>query len=155
MFNVLNLVDWFRVKNHAEMRLNANVEALTRMKVMKLLYYVQGISLVYRNQPAFQDAIIATQTGPMIHQICQKYQKPSTIIGHISTQDLQHYQQLTQHHKLSNVLNTVWETYGDWSTLQIMHQIKQQPPWIQTPLQHPINLKQLQKFFTKITVIEA
>ena len=45
MIDVLKIVNWFKVRNYSDMKTNDNVEALTQLKVMKLLYYAQGVSL--------------------------------------------------------------------------------------------------------------
>lgn len=45
MFSANEVVNWFRTENYADMRIDENVEPLTQMKAMKLLYYAQGIML--------------------------------------------------------------------------------------------------------------
>lgn len=39
MFSANEVVNWFRTENYADMRIDENVEPLTQMKAMKLLYY--------------------------------------------------------------------------------------------------------------------
>ena len=41
MYDVFKVVNWLRVKNNADMRQDPNVEELSQMKAMKLLYYIQ------------------------------------------------------------------------------------------------------------------
>lgn len=59
MVDVLKLVNWMRVKNHADLQTDdPNVEELTQMKAMKLLYYMQAASLVLRNKSLFSNDIL-------------------------------------------------------------------------------------------------
>ncbi len=44
-YSALKVVNWLRVRNNAELRLDPNAEELTQMKAMKLLYYLQAASL--------------------------------------------------------------------------------------------------------------
>ncbi|MFT8571908.1 MAG: hypothetical protein ABF718_08750, partial [Leuconostoc pseudomesenteroides] len=44
-FSALQVVNWFRAQNVADMKTDEMVEPLTQMKAMKLLYYAQGIML--------------------------------------------------------------------------------------------------------------
>ena len=47
MYNVFQVVNWLRVRNNADLRIDPNAEELTQMKAMKLLYYIQAASLVF------------------------------------------------------------------------------------------------------------
>lgn len=40
-YSVFKVVNWLRVKNNAELRVDPNAEELTQMKAMKLLYYIK------------------------------------------------------------------------------------------------------------------
>ncbi|WP_369395521.1 hypothetical protein [Limosilactobacillus equigenerosi] len=53
MYDVLKVVNWLRARNFADMREDENVEELTQMKTMKLLYYIQAASLVVTNHRFF------------------------------------------------------------------------------------------------------
>jgi uncharacterized phage-associated protein len=44
-YSALKIVNWLRVRNNAELRLDPNAEELTQMKAMKLLYYIQAASV--------------------------------------------------------------------------------------------------------------
>jgi uncharacterized phage-associated protein len=55
MIDVLKIVNWFKVRNYSDMKTNDNVEALTQLKVMKLLYYAQGVSLAVYDKVLFPE----------------------------------------------------------------------------------------------------
>ena len=40
-YSVFKVVNWLRVKNNAELRVDPNAEELTQTKAMKLLYYIK------------------------------------------------------------------------------------------------------------------
>lgn len=52
--DVLKVVNWFKIRNFSDMKDDRNVEPLSQMKVMKLLYYVQGVSLAVYGKRCFQ-----------------------------------------------------------------------------------------------------
>ena len=59
MYDVFQIVNWLRVKNYADMRQNPNVEELTQMKAMKLLYYIQAANLVLTGNRLFDNDLVA------------------------------------------------------------------------------------------------
>lgn len=63
------VVNWFRAYNFSSMRFNDNVEELSKVKVMKLLYYAQGVSLATFNHVLFNDKIVAKEYGPVVEKV--------------------------------------------------------------------------------------
>ena len=112
MYDVLKIVNWMRVKNKAELIENENAEELTQMKAMKLLYYVQGVSLVYLKHRMFPNDILALKYGPAVSKVHQKYQGQREIVGEVSENDIDDYNELSANSKVNDVLNTVWDTFG-------------------------------------------
>ena len=107
MYNVLKIVNWMRVKNKAELIENKDAEELTQMKAMKLLYYVQGVSLVYLKHRMFPDDILAWKYGPAVSKVHQKYQGQREIVGEVSENDIDDYNELSANSRVNDVLNTV------------------------------------------------
>lgn len=56
-YRALKIVNWLRVRNNAELRLDPNAEELTQMKAMKLLYYIQAASLAVTGRRLFASDI--------------------------------------------------------------------------------------------------
>ena len=111
MYNVLKIVNWMRVKNKAELIENKDAEELTQMKAMKLLYYVQGVSLVYLKHRMFPDDILAWKYGPAVSKVHQEYQGQREIVGEVSENDIDDYNELSANSKVNDVLNTVWDIW--------------------------------------------
>lgn len=69
MYDVFKIVNWLRVRNNADMRTNPNVEELTQMKTMKLLYYIQAASLSITGHRMFNNDIVAWRYGPVVEEV--------------------------------------------------------------------------------------
>lgn len=148
MFDVLKVVNWFRVKNNADMIENDNVEELTQMKVMKLLYYVQGISLVYINERFFDEDILAWQYGPVVKKVYDKYHGRRGIVDNISADDIRDYNEINNSKNYADIVNTVYETFGDMSAIDLMKQTHNEKPWKET-IQNDIISDELMKEYFK------
>lgn len=48
---------------------------MTPMKLQKLLYYCQGYSLALRDQPAFDEEILAWRYGPVVRSVYNEYKQ--------------------------------------------------------------------------------
>lgn len=84
MYSANDIAIWLISKNNAEVREHevANdeyevYEGITHLKLQKLLYYAQGISLALHNKPLFKDEILAWTHGPVVREIYDRY----TIFG--------------------------------------------------------------------------
>lgn len=150
MYDVLKIVNWMRVKNKAELIENENAEELTQMKAMKLLYYVQGVSLVYLKHRMFPDDILAWKYGPAVSKVHQKYQGQREIVGEVSESDIDDYNELSANSKVNDVLNTVWDTFGYMLASQLLKQTRKESPWRNTKQSEVITDDEMKKYFSKI-----
>ena len=50
-------------------------DQISNLKLQKLLYYLQGFSLVVNNKPLFPEAIEAWTHGPVVASVYHKYSK--------------------------------------------------------------------------------
>lgn len=153
MFNVFKIVNWLRVKSNEELRLNETDEELTQMKAMKLLYYIQGVSLVYLKKPMFNEEIVAWQYGPVVKEVHDKYAGQKGIVGEITDQDIHDYQELSANEAVNDVLNSVWDQYGDLSAIQLMKKTHNEMPWKKTDLNEVITHQKLIDYFK--TIVET
>lgn len=90
LMKALQLVNWMRVKNYAQLKDTdekyINVEPLTQMKAMKILYYMQAASLVLREKPLFDEPMLAWKYGPVIKSVHDKYRGQRSIVDSIDDQ---------------------------------------------------------------------
>ena len=112
MYDVFKVVNWLRVKNNADMRTNPNVEELTQMKTMKLLYYIQAASLSITGHRMFNNDIVAWRYGPVVEEVHEKYRGHRGIVGEITERDLNNYSELQNDYEASSILNSIYDVYG-------------------------------------------
>lgn len=149
MKEAMKFVNWFRVHNNADMKRYDFTEPLTQMKVMKLLYYVQGVSLAVNNEKAFPEDILAWKYGPAIEEVHKKYIGRRNITGTISQKDLDDYHEIEDDPKLSAVVNAVQDSFGDKSAVELMHQTHHEVPWLKTQQSNVISTSLMKDFFLK------
>lgn len=134
--DVLTIVNWFRVQNNADLRENPeNVDELTQMKVMKLLYYVQGVFLALYNQRAFNSSILAWKYGPVVREVHNAYYGEKGIVNNkipISEDDANDFALIETLPRLSDVIHSVQDTYGEMSAIELMKQTHTEAPWVET-----------------------
>lgn len=152
MKEVMKFVNWFRVHNNADLKRYDFAKPLTQMKVMKLLYYVQGVSLAVNNEKAFPEKIVAWKYGPAVEKVHKKYAGCRNILGSITQKDLNDYREIESDPKLSIVVNAVQDAFGDKSAADLMHQTHHEAPWQDTPQSEAISLKKMKDLFLKEVV---
>lgn len=152
MYSVFKVVNWLRVKNNADMRLDPNVDELTQMKAMKLLYYIQAASLVIANKRMFNNDILAWKYGPVVEEVHEKYRGERGIVGTITQSDIQDYNDLQQDQETANILNSIYDVYGHSSAYDLMKQTHSEKPWQQTPRNGVIKDKCIKDFYSGVFI---
>lgn len=137
--NVFKIVDWFRFKR----------PGVTQMKVMKLLYYVQGISLAICGRPAFDDDIVAWKYGPAVPSVHEKYRGYVELPAIESDdrrvrKDLEDVQRIKP---LFYIVNSVNNKYGRLTAINLMLQTHEEAPWRHTPQSHVISKDVIKEYF--------
>lgn len=153
MFDVFEVVNWLRVRNYADMREDDNVEELTQMKAMKLLYYIQGVSLAYIHERFFDDDILAWKFGPAVSRVHNRYHGQRGIVGEITDQDREDYKKINAEPKYAEIINTVYENFGHMSAIDLMHRMNDEKPWKITKQSEVINDSVMQDYFESIVEV--
>lgn len=94
-------------------------EYLTQLKVQKLLYFAQGISLYLYNKPLFEDKIYHEKYGPVVRSVI-KYLKP---FGNLSIETLNKRKDLTKFNNNKEALNALslaYENFGIFSARKLV-----------------------------------
>lgn len=153
-FDSLQVVNWFRARNVADMRSNEMVEPLTQMKVMKLLYYAQGIMLAAYDKKLFSDDIVAWKFGPVVEKVHETYKGFREIVSlddnetiPVSEGVLNDFDALTADNDASLVLETVMEEYGDKSAIELMNMTHIETPWRSTKQSEVIPVDAIKGYF--------
>jgi len=152
MTDVFKLVNWFRAVSNAQMR-QYDADELSQMKVMKLLYYVQGTYLAIHGEKAFSNDILAWRYGPAIKAVHDKYVGKVSIVGQLTASDLADYNEVRQDDRLEPVLTAVWQAYGDMSAIQLMKKTHEEAPWLKTNQSQVISPELMADFFEREIVL--
>lgn len=152
MYDVFKVVNWLRVKNNADMRTNPNVEELTQMKTMKLLYYIQAASLSITGHRMFNNDIVAWRYGPVVEEVHEKYRGHRGIVGEITERDLNNYSELQNDYEASSILNSIYDVYGYSSAYDLMRQTHSEKPWQETPQSEVISDEAIKDFYSGVFV---
>lgn len=103
-------------------------EAMTHLKLQKLLYYAQGFSLALSGgkQPMFGDTIEAWKHGPIVPAVWKAYKDyggaPLPLPdGFDPSKGLKDGEQA--------LLNDVWNAYGQFSAWKLRNMTHEESPW--------------------------
>ncbi|QHJ76638.1 MAG: hypothetical protein [Bacteriophage sp.] len=153
-FDSLQVVNWFRAKNVADMRSNIMVEPLTQMKVMKLMYYAQGIMLAAYDKKLFSDDIVAWKYGPVVKKVHETYKGFREIVSlddddefPVSEDVLNDFDLVTKDQDALIVLETVMEEYGDKSAIELMNMTHNEAPWKNTEQSTVMSIDSIKEYF--------
>ena len=101
----------------------AELGPIGAMRLQKLLYYVQGWSLAWRNEALFNDEPLeAWSQGPVVHRVWKRYQeRPYARLGDPGA--------LSREERA--LVGAVLEQYGNLTGQQLKQMTHSEPPWVQ------------------------
>ncbi|MFK5586463.1 Panacea domain-containing protein [Lactobacillus delbrueckii] len=120
------------------MALDENVEPLTQMKLIKLLYFAYGRYLVKTNNKLFTSSIVHSQYDPVITEVHSKFKgltvldtgKPSLDTGKPSKEAFDDYNLVSKDGDISHLLRLVNEAYINYSASGLSQKTHQPgSPW--------------------------
>lgn len=150
MLDVMQIVNWMRVRNYYDLQTDdPNVEELTQMKAMKLLYYMQAASLVINNRQLFKDDIVAWKYGPAVARVHQKYKNRRRIVGKIGQDDIKDYQLVENTANDISIVRSVYRRFSTMSAYDLMQKTHREKPWKETPQSKIISTDKIKEYFTK------
>jgi len=149
---VLDVVDWFRVANVAQIKESEIVEPLTQLKVMKLLYYAQGFMMAKFKIKLFRDDILAWDYGPIVRIVYEKYQGKRSIVSDLIDSEMpkeliDNYEKINKNQKVLEVLNLVQENLSHLSAISLMRKTHRERPWLSTKKNDVISDSLIQQYF--------
>ena len=116
---------------------------LSNLKLQKLLYYAQGIYLALKGEPLFNDPIEAWQHGPVVPSVYHSFKRfGSNAVELDDDVDFNIFDEETQ-----EILNEVFEVYGQFSAWKLRNLTHDEPPWAETPQGGIISRRKLTEFF--------
>lgn len=124
-------------------------EYLTQLKVQKLLYFAQGISLYLYNKPLFEDKIYHEKYGPVVRSVI-KYLKP---FGNLSIETLYKRKDLIKFNNNKEALNTLslaYENFGIFSASKLVELTHNDSCWKNHNDGEEITQEEIKRTFKKI-----
>ncbi len=115
---------------------------ISPLKLQKLLYYVQGICLKVFSCVAFDEPIKAWSYGPVVESIYKKYKN----VNNISSTGFSKKISLG----LKDAIDAVIISYGDIEATKLISLTHSEEPYINTEINHEINIDQINEYFNKI-----
>lgn len=119
-------------------------EYITNLKLQKLLYYVQAISLLVFNKSAFSEKILAWSYGPVVKEVYQKY-KSNQANEIVLTGNVKEISS-----GLYKIIYEVVDNYGVIEANKLIDFTHEEEPWIKTNLNEEIDINLIKQYFEKI-----
>ena len=147
--NVFKIADYILCKSSLDIGDN-----ITNLKLQKLLYYCQGFVLAITGKTLFTDEILAWEHGPVVKVVYDKY-KSFEGFGIKPNENLpNNYFDELNDTEIGEIIDNVWEVYGQYSAWKLRNMTHDEPPWRETPRNEAISLSKMQSFFTTRLVDE-
>lgn len=120
-YSAMDIARWFIAHNiiFAE---PLSGEYMTRMRVMKLLYYAEGCSLALDNGSLFSEDIVAWENGPCVEEVYKHYENDVYNLPFGDADDLASLQKIEKSDK--DILIQVFEVFGQYATWYLRNRTK-------------------------------
>lgn len=128
-YSAKDIANWFLWKNKVEQLENETeyddkyevYEGLSHLKLQKLLYFAQGLSLAINNEPLFSDKIYAWTHGPVVKEVYDKFKKygRNDIELSVNDKEMKIIESIESNSKTSNILNLVYENFSIYTAWQL------------------------------------
>ncbi len=122
---------------------------LSNLKIQKLLYYAQGLSLVLHHKPLFEEKIIAWQYGPVVEEVYHELKTFSN--GPITIEN--HNNDFLSDDEL-DLLREVYDVFGQFSATKLVEMTHSENPWKTTTIRSEITHPKLEKHFITLVTNE-
>jgi len=116
-------------------------DAITNLKLQKLLYYAQGFHIAIHNKPLFKENLLAWEHGPVVKEVYGIYSGFSSESIPVPEEKIV----LTK--KEQELVSSVWKVYGQFSAWRLREMSHNESPWISTERNKIISHKKLSDFF--------
>jgi len=121
-----------------------NSEYITPLKLQKLLYYVQSITLQIFGKPAFKNKIFAWTHGPVVEEIYQIYKKQ----GKTPINSKKNIKDIGI--AFDKILDVVIKSYGQIEAVRLISLTHEEDPWKNTARGEEISLEKIKEYFNKV-----
>lgn len=145
-FTANEISKWFLFKNNSAIQ-EFDAEALTHLKLQKLLYYAQGIHLAHLGEALFEDELFNWDHGPVAPRVYDEYKGSREITFNPTDDDIKVFMEIQSHEDTRNVLEAVYDYYGKFSAWHLRNMTHEERPWLETNNNEVISKDLLKEFF--------
>ncbi len=118
-------------------------DLISNMKLQKLVYYAQGISLALHDRPLFPESLEAWTYGPVVPELFDTYKRYETgAIPPPRDMDFSLYDSETR-----ELLDEVYAVFGQFSAWMLSNMTGDEPPYKNTPAGQKISYETLRDYF--------
>ncbi len=134
-FTAVQLANWLRVENYFEREIDLNIDPLTQMKAIKLLYFAYGRFLVSTKHRLFSSPIIHFQYGPLVTEVHDEFSGKRVLdVDKPDREAMDDYNLVSQDAEIMSLLSKVNEDYVNYNAARLSKQTHQSgSPWDLTP----------------------
>lgn len=137
------MINSFDVANYFIWAAKKSGENLSNLKLLKLLYYAQGIYLALHGSPLFHEKIFAWALGPVVPEVYYEYRGCYKIQSlPLNEPDWSIYTPAQ-----IELLTEVYAILGRFSAEDLSEKTHTEAPWVDTHANKEIPLAAMQKFF--------
>lgn len=115
---------------------------ITPLKLQKLLYYIQGLTSVIYEKPAFDNKIVCWSYGPVINDVYKVY-KGRTPIDNVSTKN-------NISVGLKKIIDLIIDSYGQYDAGMLIMLTHDEDPWKDTNINDVIKFDLIKNYFEKV-----
>lgn len=127
IYSVFDVAKWFIAKGAAD---EATICNNIHKKIQKLCYYAQAWSYVLNDQPMIDTEFEAWVHGPVNRELWSRLREYN--YQEIDVKDIDIRAKEITDKAVLDVLEQVWETYGEYTGYELERLAKSEPPWSET-----------------------
>ena len=141
------------IANYLIWRVNSDTESgdnISNLKLQKLVYYAQGFHLAWYGKPLFPEEIRSWSHGPVVYELYNSYRSyGSEAIPTPEDYDPSHLDDQTR-----ELLEEVYNVYGQYSAWGLRNLTHEEPPWKDTPRNEPIPHEVMRSYFADSLTVD-
>ena len=128
-------------------------DTMSNLKLQKLLYYSQGVTLALTEMPLFSDPIEAWLQGPVVPSVFRKYKQAGSgavILDEAQGHEIEEFDESTR-----EILDEVYQVYGQFSAWKLRSMTQEEPPWRDTTQGSEITHHCLSDYFATRVILNG
>lgn len=123
---------------------NNEVECdITPLKLQKLLYYAEGLSLAFGEESLFRESIYAWKYGPVVKEVYEKY----SFAGRSSIPCVVEVDEAEISQDDFDTIKTAMKFYGKYSAQELVRMTHREEPYISSKLYGEIDRTAIASYF--------